>query len=52
MYFKQVTIEQPSKAASETLNVQCALLRDTLESCLQGKDMPDEAKGNIQKLLE
>jgi hypothetical protein len=55
MDFKEVTIEQPSMVATETLNMQCALLRDTLESCLQGKDsmeLPDEVKGNIRKLLE
>ena len=53
--FQRLTIKQPSKAASETLNVQCALLQDTLQSSMQGQtfaDLPDELKGNIGQLLE
>lgn len=41
--------------AIATLNIQCALLRDTLESCIQGRELaklPDELKGNVQQLLE
>ena len=54
-HFKRVTIHQPSRAATETLNMQCALLRDTLESCMQGRnftELPDELKGNIEQLLK
>jgi len=48
-------IKQPSKATTESLNMQCALLQDTLESCMRGKDfaeLPEELKRNIQQLLE
>jgi hypothetical protein len=50
-----VTNQQPRKASTETLNVQCTLLRDTLEYCFQGNDfteLPNELKGDIQQLLE
>jgi hypothetical protein len=46
--------KQPSNEAAETLNVQCALLRDSLESCLQGRDfaqLPEELKASIERLL-
>lgn len=55
LYFKWVTITQPSTIATETLNVQSALLRDTLKICMQGRDfvaLPDELKASIQRLLE
>ena len=48
-------IEQPSKASTESLNMHCALLGDTLEICKRGNDfaeLPEELQGNIRHLLE
>jgi hypothetical protein len=50
-----MAVKQTNKVATEAFNMQCALLRDTLESCMLGWDsaeLPIELKGNIQRLLE
>ena len=50
-----MTVKQSSKVTTEPLDTQIALLRDTLESCMEGRDiiaLPDELMENIQQLLK
>ena len=54
-FIEQMKGKQHGKMATETLNMQCALLRDTLESCTHGNgfaELPEELKRNIRQLLE
>ena len=50
-----MTIKQPSEVAPSPLDMQIALLRDTLESYMEGRNLsalPDELMENIQQLLK
>ena len=51
----QLMIGQPNRATTETLNMRCALLQDSLNGCLQGREfaeLPEELQGSIERLLE